>query len=122
MAVSIEDWAAGIVEFRGGGTLTLEVSYLLNQGADDFSLQFCGDRGGLRWPELDLTVVRHGEPETRRLSAAIGPRASVAEMRHFAACIRGEARPLVPPRETATVVKIIAGLYQAQRRKDVIEL
>jgi len=116
----IEDWGAGIYKFSGGKTLYLEVSYLLNQNEDNMSIQFCGTKGGLRWPALILTRNYKGKPRNEVIDPGPDNLASRRQISHFVECVRENKEPLVKPQESVEVVKMLEKLYKSNRTGEAL--
>ncbi|MCX7625135.1 MAG: Gfo/Idh/MocA family oxidoreductase [Candidatus Sumerlaeaceae bacterium] len=116
----VEDFAAGFVRFSNGATLVLAASWAAHiEEQEDFSQLVLGDRGGVMLrpfgpsagvriqssrEEALLDVLPSGFPEKHPHQE---------EIRHWVACLRGEAEVLVKPEECLNVQRIIDGIYRS---------
>lgn len=116
----VEDFAAGFVRFSNGATLTLAASWAAHiEQNEDFTQLILGDRGGVvlrpfgadagvriqsSREEALLDIIPSGFPEAH---------AHQEEIRHWVACLRGEAEVLVKPEECLNVQRIIDGIYRS---------
>ncbi len=116
----VEDFATGFVRFANGATLSLTTSWAAHiEENEDFSQLVLGDRGGIvvrpfgpqagvhiqsSREEALLDIVPSGFPEKRPHEE---------EIRHWVACLRGEAEVLVKPEECLNVQRIIDGIYRS---------
>jgi len=115
--VSVEDFAAGFVRFRGGTTLVLETSWLGHQTEpEDVSCQLFGLEGGVRWPSGDFANVVGGALSQGNLTNPTdGPPPHHAELADFAACVREDLPSPIPWTETIRVIAILEAIYQSQK-------
>ena len=129
--LAVEDSAAITLAFVGGAVGTVTVSdaipapwsWELTSGEnpdypreDAFAYLLGGCRGSLAIPSLDLwhQARRHWHmplARTRLHAAPIDP--LVEQLRHFAAVIRGELKPLVPASEGLKSLQAVAAIREA---------
>lgn len=124
----VEDFAAGFVRLANGATLVLEASWAAHIGENDnFAQVLLGDRGGATLlpfgPQAGVRIHSFQEEAMLDLSASGFPelRPHVEEIRHWVACLRGEAQPLVQPEECLNVQRIIDAVYaSSEEGKEVL--
>jgi len=109
----VEEFSSALLKFNDNSTISLEISYLLNNHKDEFGIELLGDKGGLLWPELILTK-NEGE---RMLRSAISIDdeclASVEELSHFTKCVMNNLNTNVPLEESREGVRMIEALYES---------
>lgn len=112
-AMEVEEAASAMVRFRGGKSLSLSVSYLLNTPAEPFQLSLYGTKASLEWPQLRLARWREGEVRAEPVEFSETHRASVAELSHFIALVRGLETSRISLQDSVAVVRMIECLYQS---------
>jgi len=110
----VEEFAAGFIRFANDTVLSLEVSWLLNQSANEITgLWLHGTEGGAEWPELQLNTVQDGLLANVKITSELGGDGHRNEMTAFANAIRaGEPSP-VPPEQSLVVARTLAALYES---------
>ena len=119
---SVEDFATGILTFRGNKSITIHTSYYAHCQQDQFGCEILGTRAGAAWPELRITRP-DGDDVTREV---VQPdqeyQASVEELRHFSSLVRKTTCPIVPLEQSVVLVRMIEALYRSAGIGDVIRL
>jgi len=115
---SVEDFAAGLVHFDNGATLTLEAAWLGHQVEnEDLSFQIYGRNGGVTWPAAEYATVLSGNLVQGTLTTTRGLGAShTEEIRAFRDCVVNRQPSPVPWTETIKVIAILEAIYRSQAR------
>jgi predicted dehydrogenase len=126
LEIDTEDTAELILQFPNGPLASVHVDYLRRPPTRN--LEIVGEDGVLRW-EYDGNRILRYAPETRQWRIEEGdPRLQrndmyLAELEHFAACVRGEIeRPLVDGRQGAAVLAITLAAHESSREGRAIDL
>lgn len=115
----VEDFAAGLIKFSNGATLTLEASWAAHlPQTETYEQTLLGDAGGATinpFVEADQSLrvyMSRGEALLDVKPHAFATvEAHIEELKHWVKCIRGEAAVLVKPEESLNVQRIIDSLY-----------
>jgi predicted dehydrogenase len=120
----VEDFAAAMVHFEGGATLSLEVSWLLFQEAPETrSLHVFGSKGGLHWPSGVFCSEQNKVPYDLKLHSNPEKESSFREAIHaFADAIVADRPSPIPPQQNVEVMRIIDALYEASSQKREVVL
>jgi predicted dehydrogenase len=112
---SVEDFAAGLVHFRDGATLTLETAWLGHQvEVEDLGCQIFGLDGGVKWPSAEYANAVEGYPRQGILDFTPGvenPHTSV--LRAFLECIMEDEPSPVPWLESWKSIAILESIYRS---------
>ena len=113
----VEEFAAAFVRFANGGTLVLEVSWLLNHKTtgEDMQMWLYGTEGGSHWPSNELLCtdkVRKQHYNTQLVNAEGGEPHAKECMAFAEAIVEGKPSP-VPPEQSLDVITILDGLYRS---------
>jgi predicted dehydrogenase len=122
----VEEFASAFVRFENGGTLILEVSWMLNHKTtgEDMQMWLYGDGGGCHWPSNELlrtdnTTQQHFNIQLNRSD---GGEAHAKECIAFAdAVVNGKPSP-VPAEESLMVMTILDALYRSAKEGHEISL
>ena len=126
-SMDVEEFAAAFVRFEGGGTLILEVSWLLHhkmhQG-EDMQLWLYGDDAGAHWPSNELYSTDYDNKQliNRQLLNAGSDEAHAAECIAFAEAVATGAPSPVPAEQSRDVITILDGLYRSAESKREVAL
>jgi predicted dehydrogenase len=112
-----EDSAQVLVRFDNGivGHLVTSWAYDAPPGTERFSV--VGERGSLHSDETSLTVTLRGSGSQTHDFEAVD--SFVAEIGHFADCLRSGTRPLHTEREGIDVLCIILAAYEGARSRTI---
>ena len=116
----VEDFAAAIVRFENGASLTLETSYSLHALEDRLEVAVFGERGGAELePKLRIATEMHDTilnigPEIDHLSFDFAE-GFATEIAHFVALCLGEAEEVAPVSHGAEVMRMLGGIYESAR-------
>jgi predicted dehydrogenase len=113
--ITVEDFAAGMVRFKNGAALTLEVSWLANMREPEATkISLFGTDAGAEWPELDVFSESAGSTtDTKLRFADDGVGGHQKEIAAFAdAVLTGKPSP-VPAEQSLNVIRILEGLYRS---------
>jgi predicted dehydrogenase len=127
LEVDTEDTAELVLQFPTGGPLaSVHVDYLRRPPRR--SLEIVGEEGVLRW-EYDEHRIRHYVPATREWRTEEGDPGwqrndmYVAEIAHFAACVRGELeRPLIDGQQGAAILAISLAARRSAAEGQALDL
>ncbi|WP_416903054.1 Gfo/Idh/MocA family protein [Micromonospora echinospora] len=123
----VEDFAAALVRFDNGASLTLETSYSLHALEDRLEVAVFGDRGGAELePKLRIATERadtvlNVDPQIDHLSFDFAE-GFATEIAHFVALCLGEAEEVAPVRHGAEVMRMLSGVYESARTGREIRL
>ncbi len=110
--IDVEDFSAGMIRFAGGGTLTLEASWLGMQPESEMQrLQMFGEHVGFVWPDNRIVGERDKRPWDVQLAPATGEKAHRATIRAFADALLADQEVPIPPEQTALVVAMLEAIY-----------
>ncbi len=114
------------MQFPNGPLASVHVDYLRRPPSRSFEI--VGEEGVLRW-EFDANRILRYAPGTRQWRVEEGdPRFQrndmyLAELRHFAACVRGEVdRPLIDGQQGAAVLAITLAALKSSSEGRAIDL
>jgi predicted dehydrogenase len=126
LEIDTEDVAELILQFPNGPLASLHVDYLRRPASR--SLEIVGEQGVLRW-EYDDNRVLHSTPATRQWRIEESDRRLqrndmyLAELQHFASCVRGEIeRPLIDGEQGAAVLAITLAALKSSTQGRAIDL
>ena len=115
--IDVEDFAAGLLRFEGGGLLCLESSWLgLQAKVDVARLQVYGTRLGFVWPECRLFGETAGHPWDIQLSWPPGDRPHREAIRQFAHALLDDRPVPIPPEQSANGIAMLEALYRSAER------
>ncbi|MFI6228484.1 Gfo/Idh/MocA family protein [Micromonospora echinospora] len=123
----VEDFAAALVRFDNGASLTLETSYSLHALEDRLEVAVFGDRGGAELePKLRIATERadtvlNVDPQIDHLSFDFAE-GFATEIAHFVALCLGEAEQVAPVWHGAEVMRMLSGVYESARTGREIRL
>jgi predicted dehydrogenase len=126
LEIDTEDTAELILQFPNGPLASVHVDYLRRPPRR--SLEVVGEEGVLRWEYDENRIMRYA-PGTRQWQVEEGDRRLqrndmyMAELQHFAACVRGELdRPLVDAQQGAAVLAITLAALKSSTGGRAIDL
>ena len=122
--IDVEDFAAGMIRFRGGSMLSLEVSWLAPQKEDEFwRLQLFGKQGGVSWPDCTISGETDRTPWDVSLPHVPNmPKSHHLVIQHFADCVLHDRPVMIPPEQSATIIAILESLYESSRASREVEV
>ncbi len=121
--IDVEDFAAGLVRFATGATLTLETSWLAFQPEHELiRVQGFGTRGGFVWPEGVVVGETNRVPWNLRLEEAPKKRSHQEEIGQFALAVREQLPSPVPVDETVNVIRILDAFYRSGQEKREVKV
>jgi len=125
LEIDTEDTAELILQFPNESLASVHVDYLRRPPSR--SLEIVGEGGVLRWESEANRILRYA-PGTRQWRVEDGdPRLQrnnlyLAELEHFAACVRGEvARPLIDGQQGAAILAIVLAALQSSSAGHAID-
>ncbi|MFP3938619.1 MAG: Gfo/Idh/MocA family protein [Phycisphaerae bacterium] len=122
--MDVEDFAAGIIRFADGSALSLECSFMLNQGPrNETRIDLFGTEAGASWP--DCRYYDHTETDYADTDLTVrdtGPKAHHAVIEAFAKSVMDNKPVPVPPEQTRAVIAVLEGLYKSQQRGKAVKL
>ncbi len=119
----VDELAGGLVRFADGSVLALEVSWLLNRREQETRrIWLFGNKGGLIWPDLELSHVQDGVQIDSRVASPTRDGGYEAELTAFATAALENAPSPVPAEESLTVARILEGLYKSAESGTEIRL
>ena len=109
----VEDLAIGMVKFKEGQTLLVEVSWATYIKGDYGWMELMGTEGGASLsPELRIYKDMHGT-EVDLLPKTSGGNSHTAEMHHFIECILSGKEPISPGTQGMQVTQMLDGIYRS---------
>ncbi len=111
----VEDYATAMVRFRNGASLSLECSWAANIASGAFNTQLMGDKGGA-FLEVGGGLRLFGEHRGNLVD--MSPQFAktdrfLAEVSHFAECVRGEHGPICTAEQGIVIQKVIDAIYKS---------
>ena len=121
---TVEDFAAALIRFEGGATLTLESSFVANtEEADKMTFQIFGDKGGATYNPLKMYT------EENKTLLDITPvhlprnvQAHHAEIASFVESVVNDTPVFTPGEEALQVTRIIDAIYESSERGAEVRL
>jgi len=119
-ASDVEDFAAALIRFDNGATLSVETSYSLHALEDRLEVAVFGERGGaelepqLRIATEMLDTVVNLAPQIDHLTFDFAE-GFANEINHFVALCLGEAEQVAPASHGVEVMRILGGIYESAR-------
>jgi predicted dehydrogenase len=117
---TVEDFAAALVRFRDGSSLSFEVAWAANIEADPgIRLEIFGTEGGIMLPPPRVFGRLHRVLASTTLE--VGPGEPFpAEVAHFVEVVRREAAPRCTAEEGARVVRLLSLIEESSRTAQAI--
>jgi predicted dehydrogenase len=113
-STDVEDFAAGMVRFAGGGVLFLEASWLGFQPEREMRrLQLYGTRAGLTWPDCRIFGETAGKPWDLQLPYHKGDKPHFDVIAQFAKAVLEDEPVPVPPEQSVQTIAMLEALYQS---------
>jgi predicted dehydrogenase len=117
---TVEDYALGLVRFRGGATMFVETSFAANIEKDVYNFHLLGTKGGCSLDPLKVYGERKGALTDTTPVFLKGGNTHEIEMAKFIECIVKDTEPAVTGEEGLAVQKIMDAIYlSAERREEV---
>ena len=111
----MEDFAAGMIRFANGAALSLECSFMLNQGPKtDARIDLFGTQAGAKWPDAQYYDHTSRDYVDTKIDVREGLAAHWAEIEAFARAVMRNKPVPVPPEQSRAVIAILEGLYKSQ--------
>ena len=116
--LDVEDFAAGMIRFKNGASLSLECSFMLNQKPrEEVRVDLFGSEAGATWPECE--VFSHTARDYMDTKITLNTRLAKTpphweEIRAFARSVIDNTPVPVPPQQSRAVIAILEGLYKSQ--------
>ena len=116
---NVEDLASALIRFDNGATLAVETSFSLNLKNNVGSVELFGTKGGSKMdPDLEiyndmngyLTNVSFDAPTALSFEGLFEN-----EIKHYVACIRGEAENIAPIEDGVDIMAILDAVYESAR-------
>lgn len=129
--LDVEDFAAAFVRFENGGSLILEVSWLLHHdvgedvGNTDSQLWLYGTKAGAHWPKCEIyeTNYKTRQHYNRKLKTTDSSmRAHARECVEFARAVATGGPSPVPAEQALQVMAILDGIYRSQEKGGEVRL
>ncbi len=109
----VDDTAIAMVRFDNGASLLLRTSWAANIEKAYGETRILGTKGGATMSPLQIYTEAHGALVNITPSNLPEVRAHVEEVKHFVACVRGEATCLVQTSQVLDVQAVIDAIYQS---------
>ncbi|MBN1809804.1 MAG: Gfo/Idh/MocA family oxidoreductase [Planctomycetes bacterium] len=113
--VDVDDFAAGIIHFEGGMSMSLHVSWAMNGPQTGFKVHLYGSKAGISYDPFVIYGEDQGMTTDTTPDMPPAEGGYLLEMRHFIAVINGEEEPLVTPESAFTVQAMLDALYESSR-------
>ena len=113
----VEEFAAAMVRFANGGTLVIEVSWLLHHKteSEDMQMWLYGVKGGAHWPSNEILSTDYKARQLLNTQVTLEERGEphAKECMVFAEAVAlGKPSP-VPAEQSLDVITILDGLYRS---------
>lgn len=117
----VEDFGAIFLNFEGGTSAVIEVSWDNVHPEDKFFMKFYGTKGYASYPNLKFFKQLHGRvlnltPQNPRTTKSNMRITYINEMNYFINAIRGKAKPVAQLQEYEMVYKIIDAIYHSSQQ------
>ncbi len=116
-ANTVEDSAVAMLRLKGGGVLSLEVSWSPNLKHDVSFLQLIGSTGSAELDPLRIHKEMHGNlvNVTPSLESPrnVYKQSYAQEIGHFVDCIRRRSKPLSPGEQGLQLMQVIDAMYES---------
>tara|TARA_B100000029_G_scaffold484866_1_gene537541 strand:- start:638 stop:1663 length:1026 start_codon:yes stop_codon:yes gene_type:complete len=117
----IEDYASGVVRFEQNKSITFQMSYLLNCKENEKNIKFFGTKGGLSWPNVELTTIKNNITKNKSFFSKEKKSASILELQHFIDSITKKRKQNPDLKEMETMTKIIETFHKSiYKNKEII--
>jgi predicted dehydrogenase len=118
----VEDFAAALVRFADGATMTVESGFCVNLDKDVFGCHVVGDKGGVGTGPLNVQVEMAGHLVDCTPNDVRKVEGHHAEVAAFVDAIRTKKPVPVPASEVLWVQKIIDAIYASSKAKKEVRL
>ncbi len=115
-----EDLCVAQVRFENGAVIFLEASYLINQPGDIIQCTLFGTKAGASWPAATVSREVKGKIETYKLKTDHNILASVRQLQAFIDRLNGKKSNIVPPEESAAVIRMIEAIHRSGEKGKVV--
>ena len=109
----VEDFAAALIKFANGATISLETSWALNVPEETFNVTVCGDKGGAQMNPLTLVQEEHDCFLTSQPHYLTDVASHSEEIRAFVEAIRSGAKSPVPGEQALITQTILDAMYKS---------
>jgi predicted dehydrogenase len=113
----VEDSACAMVNFAGGRSLILDVTWNLLEPNDRSYLEIHGTKGGANLHPLKIQKALHGHLVNVTPSLVMRRNAykesHQAQINHFIECIQRKKKPLTAGEQALSVLRILDALYRS---------
>ena len=118
-AFTVEDFAAAMIRFDNGATLTVETSFDLNIKKDVGNIELFGTKGGVKIdPELEIYT------DMNQYLVDITPAGSTAlsfnglfegEIKHYVDCVENQTQCISPAEDGIVLMEILDAIYESAK-------
>ena len=108
---TVEDYALGLVRFKGGETMFVETSFAANIERDVFNFSLLGTRAGCTLDPLKVYGERNGNLIDTAPVLPKGENTHEIETRKFVDCILKDTEPPVTGEQGLVIQKIMDAIY-----------
>ena len=121
---TVEDFAAALIRFEDGSTLSLESSFVANmEAADKMSFQIYGDQGGASFGPLKMFTERNQTLlDITPAFLPSGVQAHHAQIASFVDSVVNDKPVFTPGEEALEVTRIIDAIYESSERNAEVTL
>jgi predicted dehydrogenase len=119
---NVEDFAVALVHFEDGASLLLRASWATHIDAETFNVRLLGTEAGATTHPPRVYRNHAGIPADEHLQVAQGEWTGsyTREIRHWLDVVAGKAEPMVKPKETLNVQRILDAAYRsAEEQREV---
>lgn len=115
---SVEDMANALIQFEGGASLLVDVSFTLHAKQDELTVKLYGEKGGVELePELTLIMEKYdtilnATPQIDNLSFEF-VQGFQDEIDYFIEVCQGTKTTLSPVQDGVEMMKILCGVYES---------
>ncbi len=120
---NVEDFAAGFVRFKGGATLALESSWLLNMKEQEiFRATIFGTKAGAEFPSCEFFTESNRTLVDGKLAYLPKSSGHENEIVAFVDAIVGRKPSPVPAEQSLNVIRILDGIYRSQKTEREVKV
>ncbi|HEX8552014.1 MAG TPA: Gfo/Idh/MocA family oxidoreductase [Abditibacteriaceae bacterium] len=121
---TVEDFAAALIRFEDGSTLSLESSFVANMDVNErMSFQIYGDKGGASYNPLKMFSEKNGTLlDISPASLPNNVQAHHAQIASFIDSVAKDKPVFTPGEEALEITRIVEAIYESSERNEEVKL
>lgn len=118
---SVDDAALALIKFENGAVLSLGTSWASNSEDLGIEIKLRGTKAGIYMDGKNhLRVLGDWEGDLVDMCPMVGKRATLHD--HYAACIRGEKKPIPRAEDGLIVMKMLDAIYESSMAQGAVKI